>query len=199
MERCSDDTLVQVLYKGGVAVVPSDTLYGVMAKADSPEAFARIYDVKGRDRTKRCVVLLADPAQVDDLGLHVPLWAQIMLERAWPGPLSVELKATSVTPQHLLCGFDAMAVRVPDDDDLRCLIRKTGPLVAPSANPEGMPPATTIYWAKEYFGDNVDYYFDGGCRSGDASTYVSIGEESYSVIREGAFDVSMLSEYKPRV
>ena len=199
MERCNDTKLIDTLTAGGITVFPSDTLYGVMARADNKEAVERLYEVKRRAPGKACIVLVADTSQLEGLGLHVPLWAEVLLERAWPGPLSIAFEVTSLTPEYIHRGVGSVAVRLPDDEDLRCLIRKTGPLVAPSANPEGLPPATTVHWAKEYFGDLVDYYFDGGPVSGQPSTVISLGDHDIDMVREGAADVSMLRDLVRRV
>ncbi|MDP3989238.1 MAG: L-threonylcarbamoyladenylate synthase [bacterium] len=193
-KRVEDKFLVSVLQEGGIAVLPSDTLYGVMTSALREESVERLYQLRGRGDDKPFIVLVHSALLLRDIGLFAPLWSEILFERAWPGPVSFVIPAGNTTPQYLHRGTNTVAVRVPDDADLRELLSKTGPLVAPSANPPGLPPATTAYWAEQYFKNSVDYYFDGGYISGQPSTVAVLGERNLTIVREGAFDVRRLHQ-----
>ena len=153
-----DGKLVQLLRAGGVAVLRTDTLYGVVARADMQAAVERVYKVKGRTPTKSPIVLIAGPEAMFDSYTEAELRDVAEL---WPGKNSVILPST-VAPEWIARGNASVAYRVPDDEALRDLLAQTGPLIAPSANPEGLPPAMTIEAAKQYFGDAIDAYVDGG-------------------------------------
>lgn len=153
-----DEPIAHLLREGGIGIFRSDTLYGIFASADSHQAVERIYKVKGRTPTKSPIVLIASVEQIYDT------YDERTMERLkalWPGKNSVILPSQAA-PHWLTRGNESVAYRVPADEKLRGFLEKTGPLVAPSANPEGQPPAMTIAEAKAYFGDTVDFYVDGG-------------------------------------
>lgn len=150
-----DEQLYRILKSGDIAVLRTDTLYGIVAQATNERAVARVFDVKRRDLDKPLIVLIASP------------------QDAWDGQdilaeYSNSTRPTSVivdsphAPAWLRHHDGTVAYRVPVVSALRNLLAKTGPLVAPSANPQGLPPANTATMAEEYFGDMVKYYADGG-------------------------------------
>lgn len=148
------EELVEVLKSGGVAALRTDTLYGLVARADDENAVERIYELKGRDADKACIVLVADQSQLYDQ-------PSVSLDDKWPGPVSLILPSPSA-PEWLHRGGRSLAYRLPADPILRQLINQTGPLIAPSANPQGSAPARNIEQARFYFGSEVDIYVDGG-------------------------------------
>lgn len=150
--------LVDILNKGGVAVIRTDTIYGIVGRADNHEAVERIYQIKGRAPEKSPIVLITDPSDMFDTYDHTVLK---ILRDYWPGPNSIILPSQS-GPSWITRDNASIAYRLPADTDLQILLRATGPLIAPSANPEGLPPATTIKQAKRYFGDVIDYYCNDG-------------------------------------
>ncbi len=158
IHELTDPRLVDCLTGGGVAVIRTDTLYGLVANANNEQAVERLYDIKSRQPDKQLIVLIRT---TDDLLDTYNDATMAKLHTVWPGANSVILPSV-LSPPWLLRGGNSIAYRLPDNDTLRDLISKTGPLVAPSANPEGLPPATTIDEAMVYFGDTVDVYVDGG-------------------------------------
>ncbi len=152
------DDLVATLQAGGVAVLRTDTLYGILCRADDERAVSRVYQLKHRNEAKSPIVLIADQSQLydqptDDL--------RPALDMMWPGPYSIILPGDNA-PQWITRDNGSVAYRMPAHDELRYLVRHTGPLIAPSANLEGEPPALTVQQAIDYFGDAVDIYVDGG-------------------------------------
>ena len=154
----NDQEIARILQTGGIGVVRTDTIYGVVARADDETAVRRVYELKGRDDHKSPIVLIDSLAQVYD---EITEIHRQYLESVWPGPFSVIIPA-KVAPVWIRRGNGSVAYRLPDDKELRRLIKLTGPLIAPSANPQGMQPAMKINEAKYYFGDKVDFYIDGG-------------------------------------
>lgn len=153
-----NDDLVATLQAGSVAVLRTDTLYGIVCRADDERAVARVYQLKHRDETKSPIVLIADQSQLYDTPDNTMRPA---LDMMWPGTYSIILP-THDAPRWLARDNGSVAYRMPAHDDLRYLLRQTGPLIAPSANLEGEPPALTIQQAIDYFGDEIDIYVDGG-------------------------------------
>jgi L-threonylcarbamoyladenylate synthase len=129
-----------------------------VADSTNEAAVRRIYELKGRDDDKSPIVLISEISQIFDelIPEH-----KAYVTHAWPAPVSVIIPSRQA-PTWIRRGNDSVAYRMPADDDLRRLIDQTGPLIAPSANPQGMQPAMNIREAKYYFGDNVDFYVDGG-------------------------------------
>lgn len=153
----TDERLITILRSGGIAVIRTDTLYGLVAQADNKEAVERVYLIKGRDPHKSCIVLLDKPES--SFGHSEELSGDIGHYHDVPTSFLIDAENA---PRHLLRENTQLAYRVPAADTLRGLIAQTGPLVAPSANPESAPPARTIQEAIDYFSDMVDIYVDGG-------------------------------------
>lgn len=157
----NDEALINCLNTGGVAVIRTDTLYGLVARADDEAAVERVYKIKQRANHKPCIILIDTIESVSDW-VNMEPW-QDQYRQLWPGPISIIVPTIKPgAPEWLVRGGDTLALRQPDDLRLTSLLRSTGPLIAPSANPEGEPLARSIQEAKAYFGDEVDYYADGG-------------------------------------
>ena len=150
--------LIHVLMNGGIAVIRTDTLYGIVARANDEEAVQRVYDAKSRNEKKSCIVLIADAQQA-----YGPVTVDLT---SFDVPTSVLIESPDA-PKWLMRANGELAHRLPDVPWLQQVIREVGPLIAPSANPEGLAPALTIDQAKAYFGDAVDLYVDGGEVSAD--------------------------------
>jgi L-threonylcarbamoyladenylate synthase len=173
-----------LLKPGGVGVIPTDTVYGIVARAADEAAVKRVYAIKERD-AKPAPLIAASIEQLVDLGIKRRYLKAV--EQYWPGPISV------VTPNsidYLNQGVGSQPIRIPDNEDLRKLLEQTGPLIASSANLASQPPANTIDEAKAYFKNNVDFYVDGGDLSEhEPSTIIRIIDDSIEVIRPGAVEI----------
>ncbi|MCA9351806.1 threonylcarbamoyl-AMP synthase [Patescibacteria group bacterium] len=154
----------EIIQNGGVGVMRTDTLYGLVCDAHNPHAVERIYRIKQRDLLKPVLILVANLEQIASFDITLTPTMKKHLDQYWPGKVSIILPAndTSVNTHYIHKGTGGIAFRIPDDAELRNLLLEVGPLIAPSANPEGQPPARTIAEAMDYFGDHVDYYMDGG-------------------------------------
>ena len=158
-----DETIISLLKKGGVGVVRTDTLYGLIAAAKNEAAVERVFEIKGRGDHKSPIVLISSTWQLFDTADDKTLQN---LKEFWPGKNSVILPSTA-GPAWITRGNQSVAYRLPANEGLCQLIDATGPLIAPSANPEGEMPAMTIEEAVGYFGDRVDFYVDGGTVTDD--------------------------------
>jgi L-threonylcarbamoyladenylate synthase len=186
----ADPKLIRSLMGGGVVVIPTDTVYGIVARAGDKIAVERMYRLRGRNPEKPCIMLVADTWQIKDTTYFSDEYKHLA-DKYWPGPLSLVCKVSNKTPEYLHRGTHTLAYRVPNSPELRALLRETGPLLAPSANPQDEPTATTITEAQDYFADDVDGYVDDGTLEGRApSTVVTIttpGE--LTIIRQGALRI----------
>jgi L-threonylcarbamoyladenylate synthase len=180
------DAAIEMLQEGGVGVLPTDTLYGLVGSALMPDAVERIYRLKERGSHKPLIVLISDIEQLEQFGVELSEELIKHLQAYWPGPYSIVLPTLDDQFEYLSRNTDTIAFRLPDKDELRELIRRTGPLVAPSANPEGFPPALSAEAAKKYFGTDVDFYVDEGELNGKPSTVLELNDEEVVILRSGA-------------
>jgi L-threonylcarbamoyladenylate synthase len=174
---------VDVISGGGVCVIPTDTLYGIVASALDPDAVDRIYDLKQRDVEKPLIVLISDIAQLEQFGVVVSDELEARLHAYWPGSYSIILPTIDEQFEYIHRGANSIAFRYPDNAELLDLITQTGPIVAPSANPEGMPPAGNVEEARAYFGTDVDCYVEGEELRGKPSTIISFDGDEMVVER----------------
>lgn len=153
-----------IIQNGGVAVIRTDTLYGLVCDVFNQHAVERIYSIKKRDKLKPVIVLVANYQQIESLGVVISNDTKKQLENYWPGKVSIVLPVSDakINTHYIHKGTQGIAFRIPDDKQLRDILLGVGPLVAPSANPEQKQPAQNIQEAIDYFGDAVDYYVDGG-------------------------------------
>lgn len=179
----TDPILIDLIKHGAVGVVPSDTVYGLMASAHNQAATARLYDLKQRDQNPGTIIA-ADSTQLEALGLK-PRYIRAV-EQYWPNPLSVIIPCDDKLA-YLHLGKSSLAVRIPADALLRELLEQTGPLLTSSANYAGQPVARNIAEARAYFGDQVDFYVDAGdLGARPASTIIRIVDDAIEILRSGA-------------
>lgn len=155
----NDPALVALLQQGAIGVLRTDTIYGIVTSALDEAAVRRLYKVRHRSAHKRSIILIADHSQ---LLPGIPKYATETVQHYWPGKVTIELPVDEHVPDWLHRGARETAYRMPADEELRQLLRQTGPLIAPSANLEGQPPAYSIPEAQRYFGDAIDFYVDSG-------------------------------------
>ncbi len=172
-----------ILKNGGIGIMPTDTLFGVVGLARNPKAVERIYALKGRDENKPFIILIGSIEQLGEFGIMLTDAQRAYLASVWPGKVSVILPTPSEELAYLHRGTQSLAFRLPKKLWLRRLLKKTGPLVAPSANPQGMQPAATVREARAYFGNRVDFYMFGLRREGKPSKLVSLVSGEPVVLR----------------
>lgn len=151
------DDIISVLTNGGVVVLRTDTIYGILARAHDQAAVERIYAIKDRQAHKPFIQLITSPKHMYG-NSHL---VKQHLERYSDRPTSIIIE-TPDAPKYLVRNGTSLGYRFEKEGLLYHIIQQTGPLVAPSANPEGMPPARSITEAKHYFGSAVDLYIDNG-------------------------------------
>ncbi|MDD4606937.1 MAG: L-threonylcarbamoyladenylate synthase [Patescibacteria group bacterium] len=177
--------IIQKIKNGQVGILPTDTLYGLVGSALNSRSVERIYQIKKRDLTKPLIVLISSIQDLNLFKIKLEKWHKDFLEKYWPGEVSVILNCPNEEFKYLHRGSQTLAVRLPDKPDLIDLIQQTGPLVAPSANPENSAPALNIQQAQNYFGQQVDFYVDQGELNSSPSTLVDLTGEEIKVLRQG--------------
>lgn len=180
------------LKSGKVGILATDTIYGIVGCALIPDTVEKIYKLRERTPIKPLIILISS---VDDLNLfniRIDGQTKNFLNQIWPDQVSVILSCPDDMFKYLHRGTNTLAFRIPNKKILLKLLGKTGPLVAPSANFEGEKPAENIKEAREYFGDNVDFYIDEGQKVSKPSTIISIQDHKITVIRHGAVEIGQL-------
>lgn len=185
------DAANDALQKGELAVLPTDTVYGLGANAFDVDAVTALLEAKGRERTMPPPVLVGDPAVLNALAIDVPTWVHDLVARFWPGALTLVLTAQPTLTWDLGETKGTVALRMPDDEIALELLRRTGPLAVSSANKSGRPAATTVLEAATMLGDAVAVYLDGGASAGGtASTIVDATKVPAAILREGALSTA---------
>lgn len=149
--------LPEMINSGAVGVMLTDTLYCIVARVDNQAAVERLFSITNRSSELPPIVLISDVSQLYD---PLPAGIDPTVGDLWPGPNSVVVAAPSA-PEWLRRGSAGVAYRIPSDSRLLRILAETGPLLAPSANPDGKEPAKSIGEAEGYFGEAVDFYVDG--------------------------------------
>ena len=189
----------QAVAEGRLVVLPTDTVYGIGADALNPAAVQALLNAKHRGRDMPPPVLIAEPAMLGALVEEVPRKVSRTIEAHWPGALTLIMKAQPDLRMDLGRTNGTIAVRVPDHDLTRMLLRRTGALAVSSANISGQPPATNVDEAIEQLGDSVAVYLDAGPTPGDVpSTIVDLATTRIGrIIRAGVISHPDLYKYLP--
>ncbi len=174
--------------KGSLAIIPTDTIYGVVAPALNADVVETLYDVRGRNDKKPCIVLISSIEELDLFGIRLDSETKSILSKIWPNPVSVVLQCESDKFSYLHRGTKTLALRLPKKKKLLEFLKISGPIIAPSANPEGNPPAQNIKEAKKYFDGKILCYLSGYI-SKKPSTIIGFENGKIKVIREGAWKV----------
>ena len=176
-----------ILKNDRVVVLPTDTLYGILGLALSKKMVECIFKIKGRNENKPFIVLITSYKDLEKFGVKINEEQAKILKKFWPGKVSVILPCKLTKFKYLHRGTNGIAFRMigKRNKNLFNLINKVGPLVAPSANPEGLKPSESIKEAKEYFSHKVDLYIDGGKKKLNPSTLVKFENNNLIVLRQG--------------
>lgn len=184
----NDPLTIQSIIDGAVGVIPTETLYGLVASALQPQAVQRVYNLKQREASKPCIILIDTPERVLDFGILAEELA--LVQQYWPAPLSVIFSKLDDRFGYLRRELGNPPFRVPDSAALRSFLAKTGPLIAPSANKEGETPAADMTEIQEVFGNSIDFAIDGGQLTGAPSTLIKMQPDgTFAIIRQGVFQL----------
>jgi L-threonylcarbamoyladenylate synthase len=185
----------ELIKSGGIAAFPTETVYGIGANALDPTAVTKIFTIKGRPPQNPLIVHISNQDQLDDVVEDVPGDARQLIERFWPGPLTLIFRKKEHVPDIVTAGLDTVAVRMPDHPIALELIRRAGvPLAAPSANPSGMPSSTHHSHVRDYFGDDLFVIKGGDCPIGVESTVLYLQSDPPRILRQGGLAQEEIEE-----
>ena len=183
-----------MIKSGGLVAFPTETVYGLGADAFNPLAVARIFEAKRRPLQNPLIVHISDPAQLDLLVSDISPTARKLMDRFWPGPLSLVFPKKDLVLDIVTAGHSSVAVRMPAHPLATELIRRSGtPIAAPSANAFGRTSATSAAHVLDQLRNVCDILIDGGaCRIGLESTVVSLVSHTPALLRPGAIGMDEL-------
>lgn len=184
---------INILNQHGVAILPTDTIYGIHAKALSQEVVERVYQLKSRDEQKPFIIIISSLNDLKLFNVFIAPQVKTFLEKIWPNPISVILPCSDEKFSYLHRDLKSLAFRFPNNQFLLEVLKQTGPLISTSANLSGQPPATSINQVTQNFGDQIDIYIDQGELAGVSSTVLKISDDNQlQVLREGQIKLSDL-------
>ncbi len=192
------DAASLAVQRGGLVVLPTDTVYGIGADAFDPAAVRALLRAKGRGRDMPPPVLVSAATTLDALAVRVPGYARALVEAFWPGPLTIVCHQQTSLQWDLGDTRGTVAVRMPDHEVARELLERTGPLAVSSANLTGRPAATDADAAQEMLGEHVDVIVDAGpspqgVDGAQPSTIVDVTGPQGRVLRVGALSLDQLN------
>jgi L-threonylcarbamoyladenylate synthase len=190
-----------VIRAGGLVAFPTETVYGLGANALDEDAARKIYNAKNRPQDNPLIVHISSHKEVEGLVRNMPPEARILMERFWPGPLTLVLEKSNKVPYSTTGGLDTVAVRMPRHPVALALIKESGvPIAAPSANISGRPSPTTAEDVYEDMAGKVDVILDGGpCEVGVESTVLDLTGDVPVILRPGGVTREELEEAVGRV
>ena len=182
------DEAVRILRNGGIAAIPTDTVYGLAAAYDDEEAVGRVFRIKSRPSGLAVPLLLDDASSVGRYVSDVPESFRPLAQAFWPGPLTIVFRKSSLVSDKLTAGRDTVGLRVPDHWLPRYISKSLDKAITgTSANLSGSPSLTTAQAVEEQLGDAVDMVIDGGESNGTtASTVVDLSDDTPTILREGS-------------
>ena len=184
----------EIIRAGGLVALPTETVYGLGANGLDPDAVKKIFEAKGRPQDNPLILHISDAAQMEALCHQIPPAAYALAEAFWPGPLTMVLPARDIVPLSTRANLPSVAVRCPDCEITREIIRLSGvPIAAPSANISGKPSTTTAEHVRHDHDGRIDCIVDGGpCRVGVESTIVDLTEDTPRLLRPGGIGPEQL-------
>lgn len=203
IRRIQEETIEQIAAeaaeiwnKGGLVAFPTETVYGLGGNGLDPEASKRIYAAKGRPSDNPLILHIADREQVADVVSHISGAGQKLMDRFWPGPLTLIFPKAGCVPMETTGGLSTVAVRMPSHPVAQALLRRSGlPIAAPSANVSGRPSPTLASHVKDDMDGRIDMIVDGGeVGIGVESTIVDVTGAVPTILRPGYITEEMLRE-----
>lgn len=181
------DEVVKTFKNSGVVAYPTETFYGLGVDPFDEKAVERLFSLKGREKAKPVSLIIKDRAMLDDVAASVPLIAERLIKKYWPGPLTIIFKACARIPLPVTGGTGTIGVRVSSNAVAgRLMNALLSPLTATSANPSGKAAPVTARQVVDYFNGGIDLLIDGGTLQGSSgSTVVDVTGNDLRIVREG--------------
>jgi L-threonylcarbamoyladenylate synthase len=187
---------VAILKSGGVIAFPTETLYGLGADARNETAIEKIFEIKGRDFKNPILVVIGDRGHLKALAADIPLQARKLMDRFWPGPLTIVFRAAPPVSPKLTAGSGKIGIRLTSHPVAMAIAERLGgPLTATSANLSGAPECSSAAEVLSQLEGKLDGVVDGGqTPGGKGSTIVDITVIPEKILREGVIAASLIQD-----
>lgn len=184
----------KLIKQGKIVVFPTETVYGIGTNGLDAQAVKKLYEVKKRPLNKPISLLVSNMEMVSQIAKDITDIEYKIMEKFFPGPLTIILKKKDIVPDIVTAGQDTVGVRMPGGEMARKLVEIAGvPIAAPSANITGEPSGTNLQEIKKHFIENVDFFIDGGdSELGLGSTIVQVIEEKPQILRQGSITLEQI-------
>lgn len=186
----------QILREGGLAAIPTETVYGLAGNALQGKCAEKIFAAKGRPSDNPLIVHISSFSQWEPLVTEIPDSAKALADAFWPGPLTIILPKSDLVPKEVSGGLDTVAVRMPENEIARAIIEESGvPLAAPSANLSGKPSPTSAAHVIDDMNGRIEAIVDSGdCNVGVESTVLSLAVSPARLLRPGKVTAEEIAE-----
>lgn len=184
----------EILLRGDVVAIPTETVYGLAACLNQPKAIEKIFKIKGRPSNNPLIIHVSHVDGISGLTQSLPNEVYRLAEAFWPGALTLVLPANEKVPLMARAGLPTAAFRIPNHEITHELLKMVGPIVAPSANLSGRPSATKPEHVEEDFGEDLAVLEGGSCQKGVESTILGMSEGQWKVYRQGSIPSEAFAE-----
>ncbi len=186
----------QILARGELVAIPTETVYGLAADASNPDAVKKIFAAKGRPANHPLIVHIGEVEQLTDWAVDIPPEAYTIAAAYWPGPVTLLLKKAPQATSVVTGGLDSIGLRMPAHDVFSTLLKSSGMAVAaPSANPYKKLSPTSAKHVLNSLGGKIAAVLDGGdCAHGLESTIIDLTEKPFRILRSGPISAAQLSQ-----
>ena len=186
----------ELIKKGKIVVFPTETVYGIGTNGLNQEAVKKLYQVKQRPLNKPITLLVSNMEMVNLVAKDISEIEYKIMEKFFPGPLTIILKKKDVVPDIVTAGGQTVGIRMPRGEVARKLVELAGaPIAAPSANITGEPSGTNLKEIEKHFKEKVDFYIDGGeSELGLASTIVQVVNGKPQILRQGSITLEEIEK-----
>lgn len=173
----------KLLKNGRIGIIPTDTIYGISCLASSEKNIENIYKIKQRDFDKPFILLINSIEDLQLFGIKISTEEREIIQKYWPGPVSIILDVNDKKFQYLHRGTNTLAFRCPAKPELQTLLKYTGPIVSTSANISNSAPITNALEAEKIFGNNLDFFLDNGELNNPPSKIIKLQNGTETLIR----------------
>lgn len=186
----------ELIRNGKIVIFPTETVYGIGTNGLDKQAVKKLYEVKQRPLDKPISLLVSNMEMVNKIAKDITDVEYKIMERFFPGPLTIILKKRDIVPDVVTAGQDTVGVRMPEGEVARKLVQYAGvPVATPSANISGKPSGTNLQDIKKDFEGKVDFFIDGGnSKLGLASTIVQVVNGKPQILRQGSITLEQINE-----
>jgi len=186
----------QLIKQGKIVVFPTETVYGIGTNGLNEQAVKKLYEVKQRPLNKPISLLVSNMEMVNEIAKDITKIEYKIMEKFFPGPLTIILKKKDIVPDIVTAGQDTVGIRMPSGEIARKLVEMAGlPIAAPSANITGEPSGTNLQEIKKHFEGKADYFIDDGdSELGVSSTIVKVVDGKLQILRQGSITLEQIEK-----